>query len=98
MSSGGYNIFKKGLVFGQYFNYQGIRSFWSALIFNRRAFIPHVRVHSVADINYARLRGMGIRYVVFDKDNTLTEPYVRDFFNERVRKAISDACKKEFSE
>ena len=94
--SSGYNMFKSGFVFGQYFNWQGIRMFWTTLLFNRRAFIPHVRAHSVADIDYRKLHAAGIRYVIFDKDNTLTEPYSHAYFNERVRHAILEECKGAF--
>jgi len=95
-SKSGYNLFKKGLVFGQYFNYQGIKMFWSSLIFKRQAFVPHVRAHSVAHINYAKLHGLGVRYIVFDKDNTLTAPYSRTYFNKEIENAMLNNCKAAF--
>lgn len=47
----------------------------STLLLNRRNFTPHLRAKSVSHIDYAKLAGCGIKYLVFDKDNTLTEPY-----------------------
>lgn len=81
---------------GQYFNWQGIRLFWSTLLFNRRAFIPHVRAKSVDQIDFKKLHGLGLRYIVFDKDNTLTEPYARTFFNGNIESAILKECKVAF--
>ena len=66
---------------GQYFNQAGIRTFLSTLLWNRRNFTPHIRARSVAHINYAKLASCGIKYLVFDKDNTLTEPYTMQYDN-----------------
>lgn len=72
------NQFKK-IKLGQYFNTAGIRVFGRALFKNRALFVPHLRVPSVAHINYHNLyHKAGIRYLVFDKDNTLTLPYERE--------------------
>ena len=38
--------------------------------------VPHVEVATIRDLNFAKLRDAGCTGVVFDKDNTLTEPYV----------------------
>ena len=67
--------------FGQYFNQAGIRTFLGTLLWNRRNFTPHIRAKSVAHINYAKLANCGIKYLVFDKDNTLTEPYKMQYEN-----------------
>ena len=90
------NKFLKRLVFGQYFNYQGIKMFIYTLLRDRRDFIPHVRVHCVSDINYNKLHSTGIRFVVFDKDNTLTKPYERHFFNDKIKRAVMQDCIKSF--
>ena len=50
-------MFKSKLVFGQYWNYQGVKMFWSSLISDRRAFLPHLRAHSVAHIDFKKLHG-----------------------------------------
>lgn len=62
--------------------------FWSTLMTNRRAFIPHVRTHNVARIDFKKLHGQGIRYIVFDKDNTLTAPFERSYFSPEIEHAI----------
>jgi len=44
---------------------------------NPRCLIPHVSVSNVSEIDYKAMKECaGIRAVVFDKDNTLTAPYV----------------------
>ena len=66
------------------------------LFVNRQAFVPHLRAKSVAHINYSELRNAGIEYIMFDKDNTLTEPYVRDYFNTTLELAIKTDCQAAF--
>ena len=67
---------------GQYFNYPALRSTMGALIFNRAYFEPHIRVRELHAIDFARLKELGIRHIVFDKDNTLTFPYERGYMNQ----------------
>ena len=81
---------------GQYFNSKGIGAFLNTLLNSRQNFTPHVRAQSVAHINYAKLASCGIKYVVFDKDNTLTEPYVDEYFNEDLQRGILKECEKAF--
>ena len=38
--------------------------------------VPHVAVRNVDDLNYDALRAAGVASIIFDKDNTLTAPYV----------------------
>lgn len=40
-------------------------------------------------IRYSRLRDLGFKGIVFDKDNTLTAPYKMQLFNSEVQDAIS---------
>jgi len=43
-----------------------------------RFMLPHISVRTVQEVNFAHLRQKcGFRAVLFDKDNTLTEPYAR---------------------
>ena len=91
-------MFKSKLVFGQYWNYQGVKMFWNSLISDRRAFLPHLRAHSVAQIDFKKLHGQGVRYIVFDKDNTLTAPYERKYFNPQIEQAVLRNCKEAFGE
>ena len=86
------------MVLGQYFNWQGIKIFWSTLLLNRAFFVPHVRAQTPALINYKKLHESGIRHIVFDKDNTLTAPYVREYFSSDIEDAILKECKEVFGE
>lgn len=45
------------------------------IIFNRRMLIPTISLKSVADLDLDSLESLGIKYLVFDKDNTLSVPY-----------------------
>ncbi len=38
--------------------------------------VPHVAVRNVEELNYDALRAAGVASIIFDKDNTLTAPYV----------------------
>ena len=38
--------------------------------------MPHVAVRNVDELNYDALRAAGVASIIFDKDNTLTAPYV----------------------
>lgn len=66
---------------GQYFNLQAIKLLLISLLTNRKLFNPHVRAKSVKNIDYKKLRESGIRYVIFDKDNTLTLPYDKQYYS-----------------
>ena len=56
--------------------------------------VPHLRVAHVGCVDWAALHSGGIRGVVFDKDNTLTAPYVDELADEAV-KAIT-TCREVF--
>ena len=45
---------------------------------DRQLAIPHLSVESIASINWAALKAAGFKGVVFDKDNTLSEPYAME--------------------
>ncbi|KAJ1731890.1 hypothetical protein LPJ61_002312, partial [Coemansia biformis] len=59
----------------QWLNVAGVRSAWTLL---RRPSLlaPFLTVPDIRAIPFDRLRRAGIQYVVFDKDNCLTAPYV----------------------
>jgi phosphatidylglycerophosphatase GEP4 len=41
--------------------------------------VPHVTVNNVSELNYTALKeNAGIQAIIFDKDNTLTAPYVNE--------------------
>lgn len=45
---------------------------------DRQLAIPHLSVPSIASINWRALRAVGFKGVVFDKDNTLSQPYAME--------------------
>ena len=69
-------------------NLAGIKSTCRALLFNRSFFTPHLKAHKVEDINFNQLHSLGIRHLVFDKDNTLTKPYSRDYISPELKEFI----------
>ncbi len=76
---------------GQYLN---VRGAWQLLRAPGLA-IPAERAPNVAAIDYERLfHTLGCRFVVFDKDNTLTLPY----HDEVVHQSALDQCIKLFGE
>ena len=86
----GSSYFSKHFVVGQYVNVPGIRMFWRTLLLHRRHFTPHVRTHNISGIDWRKLHAGGIQHVVFDKDNTLTAPYVNEFFTPAFDKLIKN--------
>ena len=84
--------FGSKFALGQYFNPQGLKTFTWTLLFHRNYFTPHLRLKSVAGINYKALHSSGIKYIVFDKDNTLTLPYSNEYYSAKIRYAVLDEC------
>lgn len=59
----------------QSINTAGIRA--SLLLLRRpHLLMPHMAVQDIRGIPYKKLRQQGIKYLVFDKDNCLTAPYI----------------------
>ena len=70
----------------QYFNIQGIKKIFS-IFHNRNLIKPHLRIKSVLDIDINALyNNHNIRYVIFDKDNTLNLPNQLEFSSEYKNK------------
>jgi phosphatidylglycerophosphatase GEP4 len=59
----------------QSFNVQAVLFYPYVRLCNKSLAIPHVSVPTVASVNPEKLRALGFKGVVFDKDNTLTHPY-----------------------
>lgn len=59
---------------GQSWNGDAVRSVLS-FGFKLTWIIPHARVRHVGGIDWPKLRNQGFKFVVFDKDNTLTAPF-----------------------
>ncbi|KAJ3158424.1 hypothetical protein HDU86_002893 [Geranomyces michiganensis] len=64
------------------------------LVRNPSLLVPHIVVPDVRSINYPTLKAAGVRVMAFDKDNTLTAPYV-DTVHPPFESAWA-ACKQEF--
>lgn len=69
-------------------NLAGVRFFFRALLFHREFFTPHLAVKDINYVDFSQLHQCGIRYLVFDKDNTLTRPYKREI-EESVRDTLN---------
>ena len=91
------NRFASKLVLGQYLNLEGSKMFVSTILRNRNSFVPHVKAKSVKSINWKNMRSLGIKYLIFDKDNTLTRPYVREYYSDDIESVILEDCAAEFT-
>ena len=74
----------------QSFNWPAIRVTGRVLLRQPSLALPHLEVPTIADIDFKGLRALGCRGVVFDKDNTLTAPYV-DTLEPSLGTALDDA-------
>ncbi|CAL8462434.1 g1967 [Coccomyxa elongata] len=63
---------------GQSINLVGIGLFLRVLFGKHQWALPHVSVPSIAWLDWEALRRAGFEGCVFDKDNTLTEPYANE--------------------
>lgn len=59
-------------------NVEGIRYGLKSLL-APSVFIPNMEVRAVSDLSLDHLVGLGVRAIVFDKDNTLTVPFENQF-------------------
>ena len=57
--------------------------------------IPHIAVPHIGSLDFAALRAAGLKGIVFDKDNTLTAPYV-DTVHPAVQQGL-DRCLREYT-
>jgi phosphatidylglycerophosphatase GEP4 len=74
----------------QSFNWPAIRLTARILVGKPALALPHIEVKTIRDINFHKLRAAGFEGVVFDKDNTLTEPYV-DTLEPSLAEALREA-------
>ena len=74
----------------QSFNWPAIRVTARVLLRQPSLALPHLEVGTIADVDFRGLRALGCRGVVFDKDNTLTAPYV-DTLEPSLRAALDEA-------
>lgn len=62
----------------------------SRIIQNPNLLRPKISCRSVLEIDYDRLQSMGIEYIVFDKDNTLTITHQNQFFSKEIEEMIKN--------
>lgn len=74
----------------QSFNWPAIRVTMRVLLRQPSLALPHVEVSSIAEVDFRCLRAAGCEGVIFDKDNTLTDPYV-DTLHPSLTNALKDA-------
>ncbi|KRX04222.1 HAD-like domain [Pseudocohnilembus persalinus] len=58
------------------------------IIFNKQIINPHLLVDRIDQINYKELERLGIRCIVFDKDNTLTKHLKNGYFDQQIQNKI----------
>lgn len=75
----------------QSFNIIGIKSVISA-INKPKLFVPHETYNHVTQIDLRKLTNLGIKGLIFDKDNTLTEPY-KDLLDSQIVEFLHKANK-----
>lgn len=59
----------------QNFNAAGVSLFFQLLYGNQSLAIPHISVTDIRSINWEAMKTAGFKGLVFDKDNTLSEPF-----------------------
>lgn len=80
---------------GQSFNSKGIALFLKVALSDKQLAMPHLDVPDLRSVHWAALREAGFEGCVFDKDNTLTEPYALEIHPFAVD-ALAE-CMKEFN-
>lgn len=75
---GGGSTAKAVGMLGQSFNAAGIASFFYILGREPSLAVPHVETPDLRNIKWDELKRAGFEGCVFDKDNTLTEPYAME--------------------
>jgi phosphatidylglycerophosphatase GEP4 len=74
---------------GQYLNLEG---FFSAFpyIFKPSLLKPDLKYKNISQINTEKLKNeFNIKYLVIDKDNTLTLPYINEYANNEIKEKIN---------
>lgn len=75
---------------GQYVNLEGIK-LSLRYIFRLKTLKPDIRAKSLCEINLEELKNKhNIKYIVFDKDNTLTIPHKNDIANKDIGERVNE--------
>lgn len=81
---------------GQSFNSAGIVLFGRIALSDQSLAIPHLDVKDVSCIDWKVLKEAGFEGVIFDKDNTLTNPYELELHPAAVKALVS--CREYFKD
>lgn len=83
---------KSGMgMLGQWVNTAGVSSFLYVVTRTPWLAVPHLETTDLRNVKWERLKGAGFQGCIFDKDNTLTEPYslqVHPFVEESLEECI----------
>lgn len=66
----------------QSFNSDAFKATFSILFRDSSNAVPHFQVKTISEISPEQLWEQGVRGVIFDKDNTITAPYVNEIYPE----------------
>ena len=80
----------------QSFNWPAVRTTVRVLLRQPGLALPHVEVADISQLDFRRLRAAGCQAIIFDKDNTLTAPYV-DEIEPSLAAALSE-CREAFDD
>lgn len=77
---------------GQFFNLDGIMFNLKYLFtFSINKIHPNIRAKSICELNLTKLnKEYNVKYVVFDKDNTLTLPHKKELANNHIKDKIKE--------
>jgi phosphatidylglycerophosphatase GEP4 len=75
---------------GQYLNIEGFFSTFP-YIFKPSLLKPDLKYKNITQINSETLKNeFNIKYLVIDKDNTLTIPYINEYGNDQIKEKINE--------
>lgn len=60
------------------------------LVLNPSLINPNVTCKSLCDLDFSKLKKEGIEFLIFDKDNTLSETYKMNYYNSQVKDSIKE--------
>ena len=52
---------------------------------------PHVKTKDISELNFKKMKDMGMEKIIFDKGNTLTYYFQKIYLNENIHKAFLKA-------
>ena len=52
---------------------------------------PHVKTKDISELNFKKMKDMGMEKIIFDKDDTITPKFGNDFLSLPVKRAFLKA-------